>query len=240
MLWLSNDTHPPTQDAEKIKYAKWKAAEISKAIREGRQPVAGPAGGLLDHPAPPITMDTSEPPEPAAQALQISAVGATAPMTASQEDSRPVPEIITPSSVYSAAPLGPSHNATSDDYPREHASLALPLSEPLPSGLAHSSYLPTTPGSWSTAATPGIETPGMSQESSYGDPEPLHRTISSEAVVHGDVPGDGYGNQNTDALGMTMPSHIALSGTDMSPTAPCVDREDHLHASKPSPRYLFP
>lgn len=31
---------------ERIKYAKWKAADIAKAIREGRQPTPGPAGGL--------------------------------------------------------------------------------------------------------------------------------------------------------------------------------------------------
>ncbi|KAJ3564582.1 hypothetical protein NP233_g8202 [Leucocoprinus birnbaumii] len=29
---------------DKIRYAKWKAADISKALREGRRPVAGPAG----------------------------------------------------------------------------------------------------------------------------------------------------------------------------------------------------
>ncbi|KAE8213516.1 hypothetical protein CF327_g2971 [Tilletia walkeri] len=31
--------------AEKIKYAKWKAADIAKAFKEGRTPVAGPPGG---------------------------------------------------------------------------------------------------------------------------------------------------------------------------------------------------
>ncbi|KZP01006.1 DUF605-domain-containing protein [Calocera viscosa TUFC12733] len=31
--------------ADKIKYAKWKASDIAKALREGRVPLAGPAGG---------------------------------------------------------------------------------------------------------------------------------------------------------------------------------------------------
>ncbi|PCH33882.1 DUF605-domain-containing protein, partial [Wolfiporia cocos MD-104 SS10] len=32
------------QNEEKIRYAKWKAADIAKAFREGRKPTAGPAG----------------------------------------------------------------------------------------------------------------------------------------------------------------------------------------------------
>ena len=31
---------------DKIRYAKWKAADISKALREGRTPTPGPAGGI--------------------------------------------------------------------------------------------------------------------------------------------------------------------------------------------------
>ncbi|KAM0788760.1 hypothetical protein ACM66B_002851 [Microbotryomycetes sp. NB124-2] len=34
--------------SEKIKYSKWKASDISKALREGRKPTPGPAGGLPD------------------------------------------------------------------------------------------------------------------------------------------------------------------------------------------------
>lgn len=33
------------QMEEKLKYAKWKAADIAKALREGRKPTAGPIGG---------------------------------------------------------------------------------------------------------------------------------------------------------------------------------------------------
>jgi hypothetical protein len=35
------------QQDEKIRYAKWKAADIARAFREGRQPVPGPAGGIV-------------------------------------------------------------------------------------------------------------------------------------------------------------------------------------------------
>ncbi|KAK0522625.1 hypothetical protein OC834_006206 [Tilletia horrida] len=34
-----------TEISEKVKYAKWKAADISKALKEGRTPLAGPPGG---------------------------------------------------------------------------------------------------------------------------------------------------------------------------------------------------
>ncbi|KAL9934251.1 hypothetical protein V8E36_006707 [Tilletia maclaganii] len=34
-----------TEIAEKVKYAKWKAADLAKAFKEGRTPVAGPPGG---------------------------------------------------------------------------------------------------------------------------------------------------------------------------------------------------
>ncbi|GAA6062220.1 hypothetical protein JCM10212_006455 [Sporobolomyces blumeae] len=35
-----------TENREKIKYSKWKATDIAKAFREGRNPTPGPAGGL--------------------------------------------------------------------------------------------------------------------------------------------------------------------------------------------------
>lgn len=48
------------QNDDKIRYAKWKAADIAKAFREGRKPVAGPA----DQPEPePQIPETPYPPE---------------------------------------------------------------------------------------------------------------------------------------------------------------------------------
>uniref|UniRef100_V5EWA6 Vacuolar protein sorting-associated protein VTA1 n=1 Tax=Kalmanozyma brasiliensis (strain GHG001) TaxID=1365824 RepID=V5EWA6_KALBG len=43
LLKIFGTLEPET--AEKIKYAKWKAADIAKAFKEGRKPTAGPAGG---------------------------------------------------------------------------------------------------------------------------------------------------------------------------------------------------
>ncbi|KAF8640527.1 hypothetical protein AX17_000189 [Amanita inopinata Kibby_2008] len=44
---------------EKIRYAKWKAADIAKAFREGRKPVPGPAVHLISE-APPVSEGVPE------------------------------------------------------------------------------------------------------------------------------------------------------------------------------------
>jgi vacuolar protein sorting-associated protein VTA1 len=51
-----------TQVDEKIRYAKWKAADIAKAFREGRTPTPGPANQeVQDSPAPDITIEAASP-----------------------------------------------------------------------------------------------------------------------------------------------------------------------------------
>ncbi|ORY41693.1 DUF605-domain-containing protein [Rhizoclosmatium globosum] len=48
--------------AEKIKYGRFKAVDILKAIKEGRQPTAGPPGGdPLDQPSAPAPAPSSDP-----------------------------------------------------------------------------------------------------------------------------------------------------------------------------------
>ena len=47
----------PDSTEEKIRYAKWKAADIAKAFREGRKPTAGPAGS-----EPEIAVSPESPP----------------------------------------------------------------------------------------------------------------------------------------------------------------------------------
>lgn len=44
---------------EKQKYAAWKAADIRKAMKEGRKPVPGPPGGGEDLSIPPSTPGVS-------------------------------------------------------------------------------------------------------------------------------------------------------------------------------------
>ncbi|TFY63136.1 hypothetical protein EVJ58_g3422, partial [Rhodofomes roseus] len=67
------DTASPAPDSaeEKIRYAKWKAAEIAKAFREGRKPTPGPAGSEPEPapapPSPPVdapSLSRTTPPPP--------------------------------------------------------------------------------------------------------------------------------------------------------------------------------
>ena len=47
---------------DKIRYAKWKAADIAKAFREGRKPIAGPADQAEEQsPVPGITIEAASP-----------------------------------------------------------------------------------------------------------------------------------------------------------------------------------
>ncbi|KWU47485.1 DUF605-domain-containing protein, partial [Rhodotorula sp. JG-1b] len=45
LLSIFGESEHAPQNRERIKYAKWKAADIAKAFREGRKPTPGPAGG---------------------------------------------------------------------------------------------------------------------------------------------------------------------------------------------------
>ena len=47
-LFLKCSSTPSPQNETKIRYSKWKAADIAKAIREGRQPTPGPAGSTFE------------------------------------------------------------------------------------------------------------------------------------------------------------------------------------------------
>ncbi|KAF8321387.1 Vta1 like-domain-containing protein [Cantharellus anzutake] len=54
------------ENEQKIRYSKWKAADIAKAIREGRGPTPGPAGSVFEEtmkpPTPPSDSGTLSPP----------------------------------------------------------------------------------------------------------------------------------------------------------------------------------
>ncbi|KAI8980751.1 Vta1 like-domain-containing protein [Trametes punicea] len=134
---------------EKIKYAKWKAADISKALREGRKPTPGPAAA--ESPALP-EVDLPEP----------SAVPpATPPPTSSQLPSTPSPPAIARS-----IPPPPQLTNLTPNEPSNHLSPG----PHLPDGLAPPQP-PQSPGSWSTVATPGspnfrIDDPSISATTS--------------------------------------------------------------------------
>lgn len=100
-------TRADAQKRDKIKYSKWKAADIAKAFREGRTPIPGPAGGLpadeLDAPPAEVVDGSSE---ERALAAELAALD-SAPPPATEPEAYPFP-------VASALPLPASPDADPD------------------------------------------------------------------------------------------------------------------------------
>ncbi|KAI0080324.1 DUF605-domain-containing protein [Panus rudis PR-1116 ss-1] len=166
--------------AEKIRYAKWKAADIAKAIREGRKPTPGPAAAVEDLP----------PPQPAPQTQpDLPPTPSTPPQHSVHiRNSSESP----PSIIRNTPPppnLGNLSTANSQGSPAHSQHL-------LPGGFTKAD--PKSPGSWSTAATPGTPgfpgTPGV-----FVTDEPEYD--AAEGAVLPSVPPSGViGTSNSPAL----------------------------------------
>lgn len=121
----------------KIKYAKWKAADIAKAYREGRKPTPGPAGSQFDLEPLPATSGASE-------LLPRAEDPKTSPSATNQFHTSP----------QISHRRTPSPKMSPDDITRAnllHPHLPLHDDESL------------SPGCWSTTATPGFD---LAQDSS--------------------------------------------------------------------------
>ncbi|KZT44572.1 DUF605-domain-containing protein [Sistotremastrum suecicum HHB10207 ss-3] len=143
LLKIFDKTDP--ENVEKIRYAKWKAAEISKAFREGRKPTPGPAGG-------------SQSPD-----LTVSGSSTLVPPLSDASGSPPASIVNSPgtkerrlSSSHSVSP--PSGGIVA---PPEHIQIAPSTPESssrrLPPHFIDPKLTPRSPGVWSTVATPGLE-----------------------------------------------------------------------------------
>ncbi|KAF7339331.1 hypothetical protein MSAN_02146800 [Mycena sanguinolenta] len=143
---------------EKIRYAKWKAADIAKAYREGRKPTPGPAGGSID-----------------AELAQLQQAAGPPSFTSTNSNassgstlSGPPPPQVTP-------PAGSPPKVKRTSPRMEPADIAnanrdfLPQTPPRsqkpgvggglhPGAWGGENAGEATPGSWSTAATPGTST----------------------------------------------------------------------------------
>ncbi|KAJ3725578.1 DUF605-domain-containing protein [Lentinula guzmanii] len=162
-------TFPKTELTEstedKIRYSKWKAADIAKAFREGRKPIPGAAG--------------EQPPQPE---LALPVV----PPATTISDDTAVPALTfggnpSPSAVSSSPPSSPPSRLSPPSIKRF---LPPPVLGELPSqqpfnpprnflGIHADDFDPTSPGSWSTAATPG---PGTARATPTDDSSPLTLT----------------------------------------------------------------
>ena len=130
------------QTESKLKYAKWKAADIAKAFREGRHPTPGPAGSRLD---PDLTSSL-----PSSDQFVSEQHPPTPPRPVPREPSPP-----TKSSSRSPKRKSPPPSLPAAEIARANC---LPI---LPGPDKHDSEA-LSPGRWSTTATPGLaRTPGL-------------------------------------------------------------------------------
>ncbi|KAK7058412.1 hypothetical protein VNI00_002046 [Paramarasmius palmivorus] len=142
-------TFPKTEISEsveeKVRYAKWKAADIAKAFREGRKPTPGPAGG-----EPMADFESETVPTPIITSSTSISESMTSPNHApsSSSPSR------SPKQYSPPAIKRPSPPPVIEDMPP-----AQPITPPRPNlGIDGHTFDPTSPGNWSTAATPGATT----------------------------------------------------------------------------------
>ncbi|KAG6910522.1 hypothetical protein DXG01_009941 [Tephrocybe rancida] len=128
---------------EKITYAKWKAADIAKAFREGRRPVPGPAEPevIVDHEATP---PASPPPRVDIHEPSPTSVGGQSDVFV--EHSSPFTHVDISQAPMASEPRTPPHFTG--------AYLDVGSYE---GGVLVSGGGEATPGSWSTAATPGAD-----------------------------------------------------------------------------------
>ena len=142
------------QSEEKIKYSKWKAADIARAFREGRKPTPGPAGSGLEPESPDVGTSAGTP---------STLVGSSSPPFGTPLPSHgkaPVIRKQSPQSPPLTSPkrMSPPPHMDSVDIaranyaPREFQ----PKTPPRP-GAGITGEDVSSPGSWSTAATPGTD-----------------------------------------------------------------------------------
>ncbi|KAF9245793.1 Vta1 like-domain-containing protein [Melanogaster broomeanus] len=127
----------------KLKYAKWKAADIAKAFREGRKPMPGPAGSQLD---PELTSTTTPLPPSDPSTSQTQPKPSTPPRSSPQET---FSEITTPLS------RSPKRRSPPPSFSPADVTRANRL--PIHPGEGKHDDEALSPGRWSTTATPGFD-----------------------------------------------------------------------------------
>ncbi|KIK96379.1 hypothetical protein PAXRUDRAFT_825999 [Paxillus rubicundulus Ve08.2h10] len=146
---VSESTEP------KLKYAKWKAADIAKAFREGRRPTPGPPGSQLDPEIIPTTIHLSSL-DPSTSDIQPSAIH--------QPSHREPSPATRTSSSRSPKRQSPPPSISPEDIARANRL-------PIRPGEGKYDDATLSPGRWSTTATPGLDlerTPGLDHAGNVG------------------------------------------------------------------------
>ncbi|KAJ7619189.1 Vta1 like-domain-containing protein [Mycena polygramma] len=167
-------TFPKTEvsesNEEKIRYAKWKAADIAKAYREGRKPTPGPVGSDAGIDAELLQLQAAAPPSLSSTDSTVSAGtvrGSPPPPTAHAP-----PPGGSPPKVKRTSPRMQSADIENANRPRTPPRKKLDVDVGLQPGAWGGEHAgDATPGSWSTAATPGTA----------GNPETFEPPLSPTA-----------------------------------------------------------
>ncbi|KAJ7293739.1 Vta1 like-domain-containing protein [Mycena rebaudengoi] len=174
-------TFPQTEVAEsneeKIKYAKWKAADIAKAYREGRKPTPGPAGSDpgIDEELFRLQQASVPPSFTSTDSTASGTVRASPPsqshMPSAPPGSGSPPRVKRTSPRMTPGDIANANQNFSPQTPPRQGTRNLDVDVGLnPGTWGGETAGEATPGSWSTAATPG--TAGTPNEPLDGEPSP--------------------------------------------------------------------
>ncbi|KAJ7786487.1 Vta1 like-domain-containing protein [Mycena metata] len=183
---------------EKIRYAKWKAADIAKAYREGRKPTPGPAGSDSGIDAELLELQNTTAPTflntPSFTSIESNTSSSTTARGSTPTPSQTPPSGGSPPKVVkrtsprmgSADIANANRDFSPQTPPRRGANLGVDVGlHPGAWGGEHAGQ--ATPGSWSTAATPG--TANTPQEPI----DPLHSPTLHQRSGSGSSSGSGGG-----------------------------------------------
>lgn len=230
---FADEAFQDIQSNEKIKYAKWKAADIAKAFREGRVPLAGPPLTALESEdefgdrhsdledmsmgssaaRQPKSSSSTEIHEPPAEPLTAKPA---LPTTDSSESMATIvnnktPARYTPTHQISTGPIPPTQYVVdlSSPSPVSSAGSKTPLKSPIPGD-----------GTWSTAATPGLDSPnfgGSWGRAAMNSLSPATLNMLNSSPAKGDNPlSPGASPKPRSGLGATVVSASDLS-SDKTP-----------------------
>ncbi|KAJ8489379.1 hypothetical protein ONZ45_g13604 [Pleurotus djamor] len=177
---------------DKIKYAKWKAVDITKAFREGRQPTPGPPGQpqVESSPEPPSL------PEPPSVHPPTSSLASPPPSPGKPLGLGP-----------SIHRVSPPPRMSPDDIAKANLPHTPPKSSSHLGGFGTPNQGEATPDTWSTAATPGNDiSPGRDADDTANiipSIPTIPNPIQDDRQRRGSASSNRSHHRNTSSLGGT-------------------------------------
>ncbi|WVF65561.1 hypothetical protein IAT40_000290 [Kwoniella sp. CBS 6097] len=218
---------------QKLQYARWKAADGAKALREGRTPTSGPPipeGESDENPFPTLPTELpSSPPAAATGHSQSQSQGRgsfssnTRPVVSNSNSSTPIASP-RPSPGSGARPALPGIRTSQDD-----------LRTPSRTQSGGS-------GAWSTVATPGLPDDETEPRFDLDKPSIIHPSAPPMTPPEKGSPGE---KKNVRFMGpdgaplSPASTHITVSSYDAPPAPPPTDFDSPPVSPKPSPNVVL-